>query len=86
MLIKKPDDQSAHLAELEARAQGRSAEAKRAEVELCNRRAGIRGEEQAALTATRIFLLPLALLQASVIIASYVLLRRGRREAMDVTQ
>jgi hypothetical protein len=48
MLIKKPDDQSAHLAELEARAQGRSAEAKRAEVELRNRRAGIRGEEQAA--------------------------------------
>ena len=48
MLIKKPDDQSAHLAELEARAQGRSADAKRAEVELRNRRAGIRGEEQAA--------------------------------------
>lgn len=48
MLIKKSDDQSAHLAELEATAQGRGAEAKRAEVELRNRRAGIRGEEQAA--------------------------------------
>lgn len=48
MLIKKPDDQSLNLARLEARAQGRDADAKRAEVELRNRRAGIRGEEQAA--------------------------------------
>jgi len=37
-------------------------------------------------TATHIFLLPLAVLQASVIITSYVLLRRRHREAMDVTQ
>lgn len=48
MLIKQADDQSAHLAELEALAQGRGTEAKRAETELRMRRAGIRGEQQAA--------------------------------------
>lgn len=48
MLIKEADDQSGYLAELEARAKGRGIEAKRAETELRIRRAGLRGERDAA--------------------------------------
>ena len=48
MLIKEADDQSGYLAELEARAKGTGTEAKRAETELRIRRAGLRGERDAA--------------------------------------
>jgi hypothetical protein len=48
MLIKQADDASAHLAALEAQAQGGGANAKRAETELRTRRAGLRGEREAA--------------------------------------
>lgn len=48
MLIKQADDASALLAALEARAQGSGADAKRAETELRIRRAGLRGEREAA--------------------------------------
>ena len=48
MLIKQADDQAAHLAELEALAQGRGVGAKQAEKDLRIRRAGIRGEKDAA--------------------------------------
>lgn len=48
MLIKEADDQAEHFAEIETRAKGRGADAKRAETELRNRRAGHRGEQQAA--------------------------------------
>lgn len=48
MLIKQADDATAYLAALEARAQGAGANAKRAETELRIRRAGLRGEREAA--------------------------------------
>lgn len=48
MLIKQADDQSGLLAELEGRIQGGGPAAKYAVQELRNRRAGIRGEQQAA--------------------------------------
>ena len=48
MLIKQADDQASALAELEARAQEGGPRAKYATTELRNRRAGIRGEQQAA--------------------------------------
>lgn len=48
MLIKQADDASALLATLEMRAQGGGADAKRAETELRIRRAGLRGEREAA--------------------------------------
>ena len=48
MLIKKPDDISPVLASLEAVATGPGAEAKRAAVELRNRKAGLRAERESA--------------------------------------
>lgn len=48
MLIKEADDQSSYLAELEGRAKGTGIDAKRAETELRIRRAGLRGEREAA--------------------------------------
>ncbi|MGQ4660965.1 NERD domain-containing protein [Lysobacter sp. F6437] len=48
MLIKEADDQATQLAEVQKRAQGAGVDAKRAVVELRNRRAGVRGEQQAA--------------------------------------
>lgn len=48
MLIKEADDQSTYLAELEVRARGNGTEARRAQVELRARKAGLRGEREAA--------------------------------------
>lgn len=48
MLIKKADDPSEHLDALEALAKGEGADAKRAHVELRNRKAGFRAERESA--------------------------------------
>lgn len=48
MLIKQADDQSAHLSDLDEVAKGTGPRAKQAALEVRLRRAGIRGEEQAA--------------------------------------